>query len=106
MEYYQLFLQEELVRRQQRNPRYSVRAFAIALKSDAGTLSKILSGKQIPSSALALRFADAMQLPPDTRDKFARSVEKAKQLELCRSALEKAREHLKLALGSEALLEN
>lgn len=106
MDFYQLFLQEELARRQEKNPRYSVRAFALALRSDAGTVSKILSGKQIPSSALANRFADAMQLSPDTREKFARSVEKAKQLELCRSALEKAREHLIQALGPEAVLES
>lgn len=40
------YLQAELVRRCQRNPRYSIRAFAKALDVDASTLAKILNGKR------------------------------------------------------------
>ena len=67
-------LNQELVARCDRNPRYSVRAFAKALALDAGTLSRILNGKQIPSFKLSQRIVDSLALSPQERDYFFSSV--------------------------------
>jgi uncharacterized protein (TIGR02147 family) len=43
---FRLFLQQELMRRCQKNPRYSLRSFAKALNTNPATLSTILAGKR------------------------------------------------------------
>lgn len=72
--YYQKRLKEELAHRCERNPRYSVRSFARALQIDAGALSRILGGKQIPSFKLAQKLIDALDLEQDERRNFLASL--------------------------------
>ena len=43
---FRLYLQNELIRRCQKNPHYSLRAFARILQIDASALSKILNAKR------------------------------------------------------------
>lgn len=69
--------------RKQRNPRYSLRAFAVWLSIHPSSLSRILAGKQemsTKSCALAIRKLD---LDEETREKFVRSFvdHKATQIE-------------------------
>jgi uncharacterized protein (TIGR02147 family) len=60
-----LLLQRELERRCSENPRYSLRAFAKALKLSPTVLSLVLSGKRPLSRQAALRAADALSLSPE-----------------------------------------
>ena len=72
--FYRVQLHEELSKRTLRNPRYSIRAFAQALEIDVGTVSKVLAGKQIPSTAIATRLLKKMALDPIRRDAFLNSI--------------------------------
>lgn len=72
--YYQSIIQEELTRRIDKNPRYSLRAFADALKVDVGSLSKVLSGKMIPSWKMSKNILAAIALTPSEQEKFFDSV--------------------------------
>ncbi|MBK7891534.1 MAG: DUF4423 domain-containing protein [Bdellovibrionales bacterium] len=73
-DYFQEFLATELARRCERNPRYSTRAFAKALDVDAGSLSRILSGKQIPSHKVCETIFSKLELTPTAQKKFLKSV--------------------------------
>jgi uncharacterized protein (TIGR02147 family) len=59
-----LFLQAELVRRCQANPKYSLRAFARLLGLESSALSKILNGKRAVSPATLKRIARQLALTP------------------------------------------
>lgn len=72
--FYRQYLKEELKRRTERNPRYSLRAFATALEINAGTLSRILSGKQIISRNLAKKLAGMLELGTQEHEQFLYSV--------------------------------
>jgi uncharacterized protein (TIGR02147 family) len=72
--FYQDQLKKELAQRCQKNVRYSVRAFARALDVDVGALSRILSGKQIPSYKLAQKVAAHLDLTPTEHEFFISSV--------------------------------
>lgn len=76
-EHYRETLQKELQRRRGRNPRYSVRAFARGLSLSPGALSQILSGKRLPSLALATRISRLLSLSPDQASRFLHSVGEA-----------------------------
>src|SRR3954465_2908189 len=72
--FYKSYLQSELSRRCERNPRYSVRAFARALDINDGALSQILSGKRIPAYRTALRIIRALGLTPEEVQNFLASL--------------------------------
>ena len=74
MEFYRQKLQDELSARCDRNPRYSLRAFAQALDLNAGTLSRIFSGKQVPSPKLAQKLAASLDLDSQESENFFRSL--------------------------------
>ncbi len=61
---FRLFLQEELVRRCQKNPKYSLRAFALLLEVENSALSKILNGKRKLTSQMIQRFSEKLNLSP------------------------------------------
>lgn len=71
---YRDLLLDELRRRQARNVRYSLRAFARALDMDPSTLSKILRGKRALSMRKAFDLAMRLQLPTDAANAFMGSV--------------------------------
>lgn len=62
-----LFLQNELMNRKQRNPRYSLRSFAKALKIDPSTLSQILDGRRQCSRSKADLLLNRLGLPLTSR---------------------------------------
>ena len=67
-------IKNELAKRCDRNPSYSLRAFAKSLNIDASTLSRILNNKTIPSVELAKQIADGLALDPKTYHEFIGSV--------------------------------
>jgi uncharacterized protein (TIGR02147 family) len=77
--YYRSLLQEELTRRCERNPRYSLRAFSRALGVDAAALSRILSDKLRPSPRMARVILDALALEPEEASRFLDSVAEAQK---------------------------
>src|SRR3954470_23373973 len=57
-------LRSEFSGRLRRNPQYSLRAFAKALKLDQSLLSKILSGKRVPSAKLVNQISPLIGFGP------------------------------------------
>lgn len=72
--YYRSRLREELTRRIDQNPRYSLRSFAKALGVDASALSQILQGKRFLSAKMIDRLLKGLELSPAEQLEFARSV--------------------------------
>lgn len=70
-----LFLTEELERRMKKNPRYSLRAFALSLRLSPGELSEIMRGKRRLSVKGALKITQALALPPETAQSFLTQVQ-------------------------------
>jgi len=77
--YYKTLIEEELAKRAEKNPRYSLRAMARALSLDAGALSQILSGKRVPSYKIAQKILAVLDLSPDQQNKFLSSIAKTHQ---------------------------
>lgn len=63
-------LEKELIRRIDKNPRYSLRAFAKALGVSHTALSLVMTGKRPASRRLLERFADMVGLAPDEREQI------------------------------------
>lgn len=61
---FQQALQEELEQRRERNPRYSLRAFARYLGTDHSTLSQILRRRRTLSAQMMRRLAGRLRLSP------------------------------------------
>lgn len=72
--YLRQVLLTELADRRLRNPAYSARAFAAALRLNSGALSGILHGKRRVSARLALGLADRLGLDPEQRARLAVSA--------------------------------
>jgi uncharacterized protein (TIGR02147 family) len=75
------FLQHELTRRIQMNPRYSLRAFSKALGMSHTVLSLVLSGKRPLSKQSLQKVGAIFSIDPQTMDRFSKkkSVEAAEQ---------------------------
>lgn len=67
-------IKNELAKRCEKNPRYSLRAMALSMNIDASTLSRILNNKKIPSVELAEQMAQSLALDPKTHNEFIKSV--------------------------------
>src|SRR6476620_5405421 len=67
--FYVNLLCEKLTQRKQRNPRYSLRAFAYFLGLDPSALSRILAGKQDLSLRAAKNIIQTLQLTGEEKNK-------------------------------------
>lgn len=67
-------LREELVRRQQRNPRYSLRAFARATGVSPATMSQVLSGKRSLTLRTARNIIQRLPWDESSRRRFLNSL--------------------------------
>lgn len=67
---FRFFLQEELLRRCKKNPRFSLRAFARTLDVEASSLSKILNGKRTLTKKMLHRLCAQLGLGPDQVKEF------------------------------------
>jgi hypothetical protein len=65
------YLEDELARRSQSTPRYSLRAFARHLEIDSSFLSKILSGKRTITLRSIRMFGERLNLTADELQRFA-----------------------------------
>jgi uncharacterized protein (TIGR02147 family) len=75
--YYQIKIREELDQRLRKNARYSLRSFSRALDIDAGTLSRILGGKKIPTPDLSKKILSHLGLNPKEEKLFLLSMAQA-----------------------------
>ena len=74
MPFYVLYLCDELDRRIERNPQYSLRAFARFLDIDASFLSKVLARKQVLSLKKVEAIVEKLGLVEEERKRFIVSV--------------------------------
>jgi len=72
--FYKQFLQEELAKRCEKNPSYSLRAFAKVCNLSPGELSQILSGKRIPTYKVAQKILGGLDLSPQEESQFLGSL--------------------------------
>jgi len=63
-------LKKELTERSRRNPRYSLRSFAKALKIDSSTLSALLNCRRPLTPKTAQKLIGALDLDSQTKEKF------------------------------------
>ena len=78
-DYYLQILSEEFNRRRQGRPVYSLRAFAKSLEIDAGTISRVLNSRQIPSYGLSTRIVQKLKLTAEQEGEFFKSVSAASE---------------------------
>lgn len=65
------YLEDELARRSQNSPRYSLRAFARHLDVDSSFLSKILNGKRTVTLRTIRMFGERLNMPTEDMQHFA-----------------------------------
>lgn len=83
------FLEEELARRSQNYPRYSLRAFARHLEVDSSFLSKILNGKRTVTLRTIRMFGERLNLPPEELQHFGEVSRERKMKRKLERLLEK-----------------
>lgn len=66
----QQFMQLQLKKRQEKNPKFSLRSFARLLKTDPSSLSKVLNGLRIPSEETVEKWVDCMKLSPEETEQL------------------------------------
>src|SRR4051812_45475661 len=77
--YYKKILNHELSKRIEKNPRYSLRALAKAIGTDAGSLSRVLAGTKVPTISLSQKIFTALNFSPYEQHQFLNSVAVAYQ---------------------------
>lgn len=65
------YLEDELNRRSQSSPRYSLRAFARHLEVDSSFLSKILNGKRTVTLRTIRMFGERLNMPTEELHRYA-----------------------------------
>lgn len=76
--YYRKALTEKLAERIQKNPKYSLRAFAKTLQVDASILSKVLRGERFFSESLASEVIERLAMGGEERELFLSSLARAR----------------------------
>lgn len=71
---YRQILKTELAKRLEKNPLYSMRAFAKSLSVNPGTLSSILNNKRFLSFKMGEQILENLNLDPVERKEFLRSI--------------------------------
>ena len=75
--YYLRLLREELAKRKQKNPQFSLRAFASKIGVDNGALSNILNEKRILSLKLGHKILSKLDCTPQEEELFLVSIVQA-----------------------------
>lgn len=83
------FLEDELARRSQNYPRYSLRAFARHLEVDSSFLSKILNGKRTVTMRTIRMFGERLNLSPEELARFSEISREKKMKRKLERLLEK-----------------
>ncbi|WP_413288411.1 TIGR02147 family protein [Bdellovibrio sp. HCB337] len=69
----QQFIQQQFKQRQDKNPKFSLRAFARLLQTDPSSLSKILNGKRIPSPKTISMWIEKLKLNEEEATELVKS---------------------------------
>lgn len=77
--FYRTCLKEELTRRCEANPRYSLRAFGRSLGFEASNLSQMIAGKRVPTLKSAQRLVAGLELDPPAKRAFFSSLVEAQR---------------------------
>ncbi|MGE9743649.1 DUF4423 domain-containing protein [Bdellovibrio bacteriovorus] len=72
-------LRTELAKRQNKNPRYSLRAFAKSLDQDAGTLTRVMSGQRVVKQPTALAVMQALNIDSGMQDQILASLSSSRK---------------------------
>ena len=83
------FLEDELARRSQNYPRYSLRAFARHLEEDSSILSKNLNGKRTVTMRTIRMFGERLNLAPEELQRFGEVSREKKMKRKLERLLEK-----------------
>lgn len=83
------YLEDELARRSQNYPRYSLRAFARHLEVDSSFLSKILNGKRTVTMRTIRMFGERLNLSPEELSRFGEMSREKKMKRKLERLLEK-----------------
>lgn len=75
--FYLSCLKNEFSKRLNKNPHYSLRAYARDLEVAPSTLSRILNNKKIPTPDLTFKFLIKLSLSPQLQKQFKRSMAQA-----------------------------
>jgi uncharacterized protein (TIGR02147 family) len=70
------WLQSELTDRCRKNPRYSLRSFALLLDLEPSSLSKILAGKRNPTAKIIIKICERLSVGPFQTDCFVKAASK------------------------------
>lgn len=70
------WLRAEYLQRKEKNPNYSIRAFARRLKISAGSLAELLAAKRPLTGNMARRLADELCYSPQARESIVGMVQK------------------------------
>jgi uncharacterized protein (TIGR02147 family) len=73
--YQQLYLKNELLRRQKSNEKYSLRSFATFLNISSTTLSRVITGQRILSYKNALSVCESLKIKGKSRELFLENTE-------------------------------
>lgn len=68
------YLQDELIRRCETNPRYSLRAFARCLKTDPSFLSKLIHRKRALTLEVFQQYSEELGLDPNAKEYFYKKM--------------------------------
>jgi uncharacterized protein (TIGR02147 family) len=77
---FRLFLQEEFLRRCRKNPRYSIRSYALALQTDFSTLAKMLKASRPIGPQTIRRMSARLGLTQAQTDSFVQNRRQQKKL--------------------------
>lgn len=67
-------MQSQLKKRQEKNPKFSLRSFARLLRTDPSSLSKILNGLRVPSDETVEKWVDCLKLSPEETEALKNAV--------------------------------
>lgn len=70
----QQFMQSQLLRRQEKNSKFSLRSFARLLETDPSSLSKILNGLRVPSEETVEKWIYKLKLSPEEANSLRASA--------------------------------
>jgi uncharacterized protein (TIGR02147 family) len=90
---YIAFLQQEFQKRQDKNPRYSLRSYAMALEMDSSTLSAVMKGKRPLPQQKIWDVGRKIGLEGKDLDDFVKSAERG-QRKLSKISVEKMKTRL------------
>ena len=69
------WLKDEFLKRRNKNPQYSLRAFSARLRLPSGRVSELMSGKRRVTQRLARQIIDRLEMPPTEARSFLRLID-------------------------------